>query len=99
MTPDGAQARPADPLSIVALAAGIGALVLALLSVLPFMAMCFGPFSALAALVGLVTGVASVVRTSLNRQLDGRLQALTGLGLSLVCLMLAGGVALYATRH
>jgi hypothetical protein len=99
MTPDGVQARPTDPLSIVALAAGIGALVLALLSVLPLMAMCFGPISALSALVGLVTGLASVIRTSVNRELDGRLQALTGLGLSLVWVMLAGGLALYATRH
>ncbi len=99
MTPVEGDGRPTDPLSIVALAAGIGALVLALTAVLPLVGMCLAPLSALSALVALVTGLASVVRTTVNRQLDGRLQALTGLGLALLWSAGAGLLYLFASRH
>lgn len=86
-------------MSIVALAAGIGALVLALASVLPLMGMCFGPLSALSALVALLTGLASVVRTTVNRELEGRPQAFAGLFLALLWATAATLLFLYASRH
>ena len=78
------EAPPADPLSILALAAGIGALVLALFSVLPLAGMCLMPLSALCTVTALVSGVASVVRTTLNPKLEGRAQALVGIAFALV---------------
>lgn len=76
--------RPADPLSILSLGAGIGALVLALFSVLPLAGMCLMPLSAISMLVALISGIASVIRTTLKPELDGRLQALTGIMLALI---------------
>jgi hypothetical protein len=76
--------RPADELSVVSLAAGIGALVLLLFSVLPFVGVCLAPLSALSALAAIITGVASLIRTRLKPELDGRYQALSGIALALV---------------
>ncbi|MFT3711395.1 MAG: hypothetical protein QM817_27495 [Archangium sp.] len=76
--------RPADELSVVALAAGIGALVLLLFSVLPFVAPCLVPLSALSAALALITGIASLIRTTLKPELEGRYQALAGIALALV---------------
>lgn len=87
------QARPADPLSILSLATGLGALVFALFSVIPMAGMCLMPLSAICALLALVSGVASVIRTTLQPGLDGRAQAITGIGLSLTW---GGCVALLA---
>jgi hypothetical protein len=92
------EARPADPLSIVSLAAGIASLVLAVFSVLPMVAMCLLPISALCALTGLVTGVISAIRTTLKPELDGRQQALMGLALSLVWVGAATTLAMFAAR-
>jgi ABC-type Na+ efflux pump permease subunit len=86
-------------MSIIALAAGIAALVLALASVLPLMGMCFGPVSGLFALVAFITGLASVVRTTLNREIEGRPQAFAGLFLSLVWATAATLLFLFASRH
>ena len=86
-------------MSIIALAAGIGAVVLALTSVLPLIGMCLGPLSALSALVALITGLASVVRTTVNRELEGRPQAFAGLFLALLWATAATLLFLYASRH
>lgn len=86
-------------MSIVALAAGIGAVVLALGSVLPLMGMCLAPLSVLSAFVALVTGLASVVRTTVNRELEGRPQAFAGLFLALLWASGATLLYLYVSRH
>lgn len=74
--------RPADGLSILALAAGIGALVLMLFSLMPMLGWCTAPLSALCAALAFITGVASLIRTTLNPKLEGRWQALAGLALA-----------------
>lgn len=99
MTETPAPGRPTDPLSIVALAAGIGALVLSLTSVLPLMGMCLGPLSGIAALVALVSGVASIVRTTLDKELDGRLQAFAGVFLALLWGVAAAILFSFVARH
>ena len=99
MTTAPAPGQPTDPLSIVSLAAGIAALVLTLASVLPLMGMCFGPLSALAAMTALISGLVSVARTTINRELDGRLQAVAGLFLALLWGGLATLLYLYLSRH
>ncbi|MBL8910024.1 MAG: hypothetical protein JNM17_04885 [Archangium sp.] len=77
-------ARPTDDLSVLALAAGIGSIVLLLFSILPLVGMCFGPLSAISALTAIATGIASLVRIARRPELDGRYQALTGIGFALV---------------
>ena len=76
--------RPADPLSVLSLAGGIGALVFAAISVVPLFGLCTFPLSVLCVLTSVVSGIASLVRTTMKPELEGRLQALSGLGLSLV---------------
>lgn len=91
-------ARPADPLSILSLAAGIAALLLALVSVLPLVGMCTMPLSMLSVLTSVGSGIASLVRTTLKPELDGRLQALAGLGFSLLWVAAAGLLFVFMTR-
>lgn len=100
MTPEPhrGRTRPADPLSILSLAAGISSLLLAAGSVLPLVGMCTLPISVLCVLTSLISGVASLVRTAVNPELEGRLQALAGLGLSLLWLVVAGLILLFALR-
>lgn len=90
--------RPADPLSIVSLAAGIAALLLALVSVMPLVGMCTMPISAICVLTSVISGIASLIRTALKPELDGRYQALAGLGLSLVWGVAAAILAMFAAR-
>jgi hypothetical protein len=92
------EARPADPLSIVSLAAGIASLVMSLFAVLPMVGMCLMPVAALCALTGLITGIVSAIRTTLKPELDGRLQAFAGIGLSLVWVGAATLLAFFVTR-
>lgn len=91
--------RPADGLSIVALASGIGALLLVLFSVVPLAGWCFMPLSAVAALTSLVTSIASLVRTTLNPKLEGRMQALAALLFVLLWGAGAGLLAMFVSRH
>lgn len=91
--------RPADGLSILSLAAGIASLVLVLFSVMPLLGWCTMPLSALSAAVALISGIASVIRTSLNKTLEGRAQAITGLVLSLVWFAGAALLLTFAARH
>lgn len=70
-----------DPLSIVALAASIAALILTLFSLMPMLAFCFFPIGVVCAATALLCSVASLVRTTVNRKLEGRQQALFSLGL------------------
>ncbi len=76
--------RPADGLSILALASSIAALVLMLFSIMPLLALCLGPLSVLSAAVAVVSALASLVRTTLKPELDGRWQALAALTLMTV---------------
>jgi len=71
-------------MSIVALAAGIASLVLMLFSLMPMLGWCTAPISALSAALALITGIASLVRTTLNPKLEGRWQALAGLFFALI---------------
>lgn len=73
-----------DPLSILALACAIAALGLTLFSLMPMLAFCFFPIGVLCAATALLSGVASVVRTTVNPKLDGRQQALSALGLLVI---------------
>jgi uncharacterized membrane protein len=92
--------QPADPLSILSLAGGIGALILALFSMTPVVGpFCLAPVSALCALLALVTGIASVVRTTMNPQLDGRQQAIVGIVFSLVWCLVAAIFAVAVMRN
>lgn len=92
--------QPADPLSILSLAAGIGALVLALFSVIPLVGpFCTAPLSALSALLALITGIVSVVRTTMNPRLDGRQQAIMGIVFALVWCLAAGILAVFVMRN
>lgn len=93
-----APTRPADPASILSLAAGIGALVLALFSVLPMVGICTLPLSVICVAVSVVSAVASLIRTAINPALEGRMQALAGLGLSLLWCAGAGLIFVYTTR-
>lgn len=70
-----------DPLSIIALAASIAALILTLFSLMPMLAFCFFPIGVVCAATALLCSVASLVRTTVNRKLEGRQQALFSLGL------------------
>lgn len=90
--------RPADPLSIVSLAGGIAALVLAVFSVLPLVGMCTMPLSILSVLTSVITGIVSLVRTTMKPELEGRWQALAGLGLSVVWCGAAAVLLLFAMR-
>lgn len=90
--------RPADPLSILCLAAGIAALVLAAFSLIPMFGLCTMPLSILSVATSIVSGVASLVRTTLKPELEGRLQALSGLGFSLVWCLIAGLFFVFASR-
>ncbi|MFO0598184.1 MAG: hypothetical protein U0228_22970 [Myxococcaceae bacterium] len=76
--------RPADGLSILCLAAGIAAVVLLLFSVILMLGWCTVPLSVLAAATALISGIASLIRTARRPELEGRMQALAGLGLTLV---------------
>lgn len=99
MTPEPQQpTREADPLSIVSLAAGIAAVILALFSVLPLLGMCTFPLSVLSVLTSLICGVASLVRTTVKPELEGRLQALAGLGLSALWCLAAVLLFLFMAR-
>ena len=95
---DERKTREADPLSILCLAAGIGALVLAAFSLLPLAALCTLPLSIFCVLTSVVSGVVSLVRTTLKPELEGRMQALFGLGLSLLWCLSAGLILLFAAR-
>jgi MFS-type transporter involved in bile tolerance (Atg22 family) len=90
--------RPTDPLSILSLAGGIAALLLAAFSVVPLFGLCTMPLSVISVLTSIVAGIASVVRTTLKPQLDGRLQAIAGLGLSLVWCLVAVLLFMFASR-
>ena len=90
--------RPADPLSIISLASGIAALLLAVFSVQPFAAMCTMPFSVLSVLTSIITGIVSLVRTTVRPELEGRWQALAGLGLSLLWCGAAGVLLMFVLR-
>ena len=96
--PEKPPTRPADPFSILSLAAGIAALCLALVSVMPLLGMCAMPISAICVLTSVISGIASLVRTTLKPELDGRYQALAGLGLCLLWGVAAAILAMYATR-
>jgi hypothetical protein len=93
------EARPADALSVVSLAAGLAALALTLASVLPLMSVCFLPLAALSALTAFITGVVAAIRTTLKPELDGRGQALTGMGLALFWVGLAWAMWHFVLRH
>jgi VIT1/CCC1 family predicted Fe2+/Mn2+ transporter len=73
-----------DPLSILALASAIAALVLTVFSLMPMLAFCFIPIGALCAATALISGLASVIRTTINPKLEGRPQALAALGMLLI---------------
>lgn len=90
--------RPADPLSIISLASGIAALLLAVFAVLPFAAMCTMPFSVLSVLTSIITGIISLVRTTVRPELEGRWQALAGLGLSLLWCGAAAVLLMFVSR-
>jgi hypothetical protein len=70
-----------DGLSILALACAIAALVLTVFSVMPMLGWCFIPLGGLCAATALISGVASVIRTTINPKLEGRQQALAALGM------------------
>lgn len=76
--------RQTDPLSILSLAAGIASLVLSLFSVMPLAGMCLMPLAAISMLVAAISGVTSLVRTTINPQLEGRLQAIAGIVMALL---------------
>lgn len=90
--------RPADGLSILSLAAGIACLVFAAFSLVPLFGLCTMPLSVISVLTSLVSGVASLVRTSLKPELEGRLQALAGLGFSLIWCLVATLFFVFASR-
>jgi hypothetical protein len=96
--PEKAPTRPADPLSILSLATGIAAVLLALVSVMPLVGMCALPISALCVLTSVISGVASLIRTAVKPELDGRYQALAGLGLCLLWGAAAAILAVFASR-
>lgn len=91
--------QPTDPLSILSLAAGIASLVLAVFSVLPLAGMCLMPIAALSMLVALVSGVASIVRTTLNPQLQGRAQAIAGVLMAITWCGVATLLFMFIARH
>jgi len=91
-------ARPTDPLSILSLAGGIASLLLAAFSVVPLFGLCTMPLSVICVLTSLVAGVASVIRTTLKPELDGRLQAFAGLAFSLIWCLVAVLLFTFASR-
>ncbi len=93
-----APTKPADPLSILSLAAGIAALILAVFSVLPLFGFCTFPLSIVCVVTSVLSGLASLVRTAIKPELEGRLQALFGLGLSLVWCVAAWLLFVFASR-
>lgn len=90
--------RPADPLSVLCLAGGIVALVCAAFSVVPLVAFCTLPLSVVSVLTSVVSGIASLIRTTLKPELEGRLQALAGLALSVVWGLIVGLFFMFAAR-
>ena len=90
--------RPADSLSIVSLAAAVAALVLAVFSVLPLVGMCTMPLSVLSVLTSLISGIVSLVRTTVRPELEGRWQAIAGLGLSVLWCGAVAVLLLFAMR-
>lgn len=90
--------RAADPLSVLCLAGGIAALVLAAFSVVPMMAFCTLPLSVVSVLTSVVSGIASLIRTTLKPGLEGRLQALAGLALSAVWGLIVWLFFMFAAR-
>ena len=90
--------RPADPLSILSLAGGIAALVLAAFSLVPLFGLCTMPLSILSVVTSIISGVASLVRTTVKPELEGRLQALAGLGFSAIWCLVAGLFFVFASR-
>ena len=95
---DPKQTRPADPLSVLCLAAGIAALALAAISVVPLFGLCTMPLSVICVLTSVLSGLASLVRTTMKPELEGRLQALFGLGLALVWCGVAALFFVFASR-
>lgn len=91
--------RPADGLSILCLASGLASLVLMLFSLMPLIGFCLAPLSAIAAVTALVSGIASLVRTTANPALEGRWQALFGLGLALLWCLGAAILFTVMMRH
>ena len=72
--------------------------LLVCLGVVPLAALCTLPISILCVLTSVVSGVVSLVRTTLKPELEGRMQALFGLGLSLLWCVAAGLIFLFAAR-
>ena len=100
MTPEPTRepTRPADPLSILSLASGIASLLFALISVMPLIGACTLPLSVLSVATSVVSGIASLVRTAIKPELEGRLQALAGLALSVVWCLAAAVIVTFLTR-
>ncbi len=73
--------KTTDGLSILALACAIAALIFTVFSVMPMLAWCLIPIGGICAAVALISGIASVIRTTINPKLEGRQQALAALGL------------------
>jgi hypothetical protein len=94
----GTPTREADPLSILSLGAGIASLLFALFSLVPLFGLCTAPLSIVSVLTSVIAGVASLVRTTIKPELEGRLQALSGLGLSLVWCAAATLFFVFASR-
>ena len=91
-------ARPTDPLSILSLAGGIAALLLAAFSVVPLFGLCTMPLSVLSVLTSLISGIVSLVRTTVRPELEGRWQAIAGLGLSVLWCAAVAVLLLFAMR-
>ena len=56
------------------------------------------PFSVLSVLTSIITGIVSLVRTTVRPELEGRWQALAGLGLSLLWCGAAGVLLMFVLR-
>lgn len=91
--------KPADSLSILSLAAAVAGLVSLLFCIIPMFAFCLAPVSALCMAVAVVSALASLVRTTLKPELEGRGQALTALGLAAVWGLGAWVLYQFALRH
>ena len=73
-------------------------MLFAVVSVLPLVGVCTLPFSVICVLTSIISGIASLIRTTLKPGLDGRLQALAGLGLSLLWCLAAVLIAMFLSR-
>lgn len=91
--------KPADSLSILSLAAAVAGLVSLLFCIIPMFAFCLAPVSAISMAVAVVSALASLVRTTLKPELEGRGQALTALGIAAVWGLGAWVLYQFALRH